>query len=72
MPEDNAVVRYLTKQQLDAYLMAVLTPHVRMGQAFFNVLSEDDQNKLGGSPADPFYYDDYAHVEAAIKFLEES
>lgn len=72
MSEDNAVLRYLNQKQLNEYFAAVMTPHIRMGQAFFNVLSEDDRRKLGGSPADPFYYDDYEHVEAAIKFLEET
>lgn len=43
----------------------------RVGQAFMNVLSSDDYDRLTGTPADPFHSEDWADVEAAIDFLTQ-
>lgn len=44
----------------------------RIGQAWFNVLSVDDQDKLRGTIHDPFYKDTKVWVIEALRYLLES
>lgn len=43
--------------------------HQRLGQAFYNALSEKDRNRLIGTIHDPFYKLSPAAIDAAIEFL---
>lgn len=44
----------------------------RLGQAWFNCLDLEDQQKLIGSFFDPFYKDSWADVIRALRFLLEN
>lgn len=44
----------------------------RLGQAFFNALSEHDQGRLVTTPHDPFYTNDQDKVYESLAFLIDS
>lgn len=41
----------------------------RLGQAFFNALSDQDKGRLVGTMRDPFYTDDQEKVYKTLEFL---
>jgi hypothetical protein len=43
----------------------------RLGQAWFNMLSVDDKDKVKDSPYDPFYKDTWPWVIESLRFLLE-
>lgn len=49
-----------------------ITEGWRIGQAFFNALSHQDQGRVVGTPHDPFYSIDPAKVEATIQWLSSN
>lgn len=48
-----------------------MTHGQRIGQAFFNSLSKDHQNRCTGTTFDPFYSDERHAVQVAIERLGE-
>lgn len=65
----------LAEDYLEGYGGSVATYHSclthgqRIGQAFFNALSQDDRDYLTGSLADPFYRDLSSAIERAVEAL---
>ena len=44
----------------------------RIGQAFFNALSGEDQERVRGTIHDPFYHNSNYHIQRAIEWLLET
>lgn len=42
---------------------------IRLGQAFFNALSETDKGRISRTLFDPFYKDSVSDVERSVEFL---
>ena len=66
--EDVWVYMELTGQ-LKFFRNRINSSHLRIGQAFFNSLEEDDQELLRGTVHDPFYKDDWDSVLAALDVI---
>lgn len=66
--EDVHVYMELTGQ-LKFFLNRLSCGHLRIGQAFFNSLEEDDQELLRGTSNDTFYKDDWESVCAALDVI---
>ncbi len=60
---------YLTADQTARFMVFRQDDHQRRGQAFFNVLSPEDQAILSGSLYDPFHGDSWDEVYRALAYL---
>lgn len=69
-PISTLVAEYLRETQGSySYFATRVRKGDRVGQAFFNALSHNDQARLRGTPHDPFHSDNYGALYDAIDFL---
>lgn len=67
---DNLALAYLSPEGFAYFRRETMeTGRQRIGQAWFNALSPEDQNLLTGTMADPFYKDDWESVLVAWGFI---
>jgi len=63
---------YLRTEGLKNFEERLATRRERLGQAWFNSLPVDDQDKLRGSLYDPFHKTKWADILKALRFLLEN
>lgn len=69
-PISTLVSEYLRETQGDySYFATMVRRGDRVGQAFVNALSHEDQVRLRGTPHDPFHSDNYGALYDALDFL---
>jgi hypothetical protein len=61
----------LSDREREAFMTYKFVMGQRYGQAFFNALDFEDQEKLRGTTSDPFYRDSLSAIEDAIDYLTQ-
>lgn len=69
---EQDVASYLGPEKFATMNQLMVSHQHRAGQAFFNVLTSEDKDKLRGTPADPFHKQYYVAVLNALEFLLEN
>lgn len=69
---EKDVLAYLGPTKFATMNQLMVSQNQRAGQAFFNVLTPEDQEKLRGTFVDPFHKQYYPAVLNALEFLLEN
>ena len=64
------IIAYITEHGFLGYFLDYRAKGMRLGQAFFNALSNKDKERLRATIADPFYSDSVDKVADAVVFLK--